>query len=271
MKIEHRNPEASALRRLFQEQWDYLTQLIDQFQVQQERERRQKTVEMETVEAVVEGTNTRMRLVSNYKKKLRASVRVLLDYVDGLVARLPLPIEASSERFNTDPQLNAFFVNRAHIPDVFGRSHELRKFFSASQNNDLTHAHTILFMARKEKNILGMGMVGDTIMRDVKQTTVSFTDHQVEAPCASEEEVKKALKRLLFDSFVTYVKYHLIRSQLEDAGKSREAVSRPKEGSEGSIPELKNPEIYLRELSVFLDNPQDLLKLEKNYSIFLHL
>lgn len=264
MNIDHRNPEATGLRRLFQEQWDYLTQLLDQFQVQQERTQQQRAVELETLEAVVEGTNTRMRLVGNYKKRLRGSVRALLDYVKGLVERLPLPIDASPGRFNTDPQLNAFFVNKAHVTDVFGRSRELRKFFLAPQNNQLTRAHTILFIAKKEKNILGMGMVGDTIMRDVKQTTVSFTDHQVEAPCASEEEVKKALKRLLFDSFVSYVKYYFIRNQVEDAEKSHEADNRLEEGSEASSPDLKNPEIYLRELIKLLENPQDLLKLEKN-------
>ena len=264
MPADHRKSEATGLRRLFQEQWDHLTQLIDQYQTQQREKQQQKVIESENIELVVEGTSGKMRMVASYQKQLRGSVRILLNYVENLVKQLPPPIHVSMKHINTDPQLNAFFVNQADISDTFGRCDELRKLFAAPHNNQLTQAYAILFLVKKEKTVLGMELREDIIVRDVKQTVIRFTNHNIEEPCASEEELKTVLKSLLFNSFVSYVKYYLLRLSHAESERADDADNHPIDESRESSLNLKNPEIYFRELCKILENPQDLLRLEQN-------
>ncbi len=48
-------------------------------------------------------------------------------------------------------------------------------------------------MNRKDKKIFGVEMDGEILKRDVLQTSVDFSDHQIVAPMISEEETRKEL------------------------------------------------------------------------------
>ena len=61
----------------------------------QEKESRQsrRTEILNTVERVVEGTDSRIRLVNNYNKKLQQAVVCSLEYTDDLIEQIPAAIE----------------------------------------------------------------------------------------------------------------------------------------------------------------------------------
>ena len=58
-------------------------------------------------------------------------------------------------------------------------------------------------MQRDEKKGFGLDLVGDIVRRDVPQTTVSFSDHQVLSPSATDEEARKGLKDCIYNGLVT--------------------------------------------------------------------
>ena len=265
MQTELRNKRASGLRQLFQEQWEYLSRLIDRYQTQQRERARQRLLETRQIESVVDGTNGSMRALSHYKEQLRASVRVLIDYVENLVERLPAPLHVSAGQFAADPQVKGIFARKQAIFEIFGRSDELREFFAAEENSQLQQAYAILFMQRQEKSVLGMELRGETIVRDVRQTRLNFAGHQIKTPCGSEQELRAALKTLLFDSFVAYIKYHLARlGQSQSASSPHQSAPTHDHWTRRHLQDLENPEVYLRELTRLLQNPQQLLRLERN-------
>lgn len=245
MSEERRNPESGSIRSFFQEQWGYIGKLIDSvFSKNNEYD-----ISHEIVESVVNATNSRIRIVSNYKKKLRQSVKSLLDYVELLVHVIPPPINASPDHFGEDQHLNAFFVNKEHIAETFGNSIALREYFKAPENTDNDVVYAILLMNRQEKKVLGTQHMGDMLMGDVKQTSVSFTNHIVQSPVSSEEGLRSVLKQLMFDNFIAYVKRHMAYLHYEQ---------QKKEDNKKYI----NPENYLNELCQILENPHELFGLE---------
>jgi len=248
---DRRIPETAGLRQHFQVQLERITTLVDRYASRRRSSRQRDTLEMAAVESVVKATDSRLRTVSAYRKRLRAGVRALLDYVDQLVDRLPAPIGVNQHSFLHDPRVNAFFVNKTSIRELFSRSPELQDFFSDPGNGGLEHACAIMFMARQEKEIFSSGLADGLLVRDVKQTTVSFTDHVIRYPRTSESEVRSALRQFLFERYVEYIDYQLA---LLNAALGRIA--------------LNTPSIYLDALERALDEPEELLRLE---SINIHV
>lgn len=243
MTQERRTATSAGLRTFFQEQWDFLTGLAEKISPANNSATQ---VSPEDIEAVVSGTNARIRIVGNYKKRLRKSVRALIDYVDLLAAVFPEPINASPENFSTDEHLNAFFISKKHLQETFGDSKLLREFFEG--NMGLDAAYAILLMHKREKKVLGTGQVGDMMVGDVTKTTIGFTNHHLERTAGSKDAINNELKRLLFDHYLTNIKRHMSAKQ----------------GSEDSNDpnSLANPERYLNELSRVMEKPHDLLELK---------
>ncbi len=245
MDSNRRNPETASLRLFFQVQLERITTLVDHYASRRRASLQRDSLEAAAVESVVKGTDSRLRSVSTYRKRLRAGVRALMDNVDHLVDRIPPPIEVNQHSFLHDPRVNAFFVNKASIRGLFSRSPELQDFFSDPGNSGLEHACAILFMARSEKEVFSSGLADGLLVRDVKQTTVSFTDHVISQPRVSESEVRLALRQFLFKRYVEYIDYQLA---LLNAALGRSV--------------LNSPSIYLDALERALERPEELLRLE---------
>ena len=247
MDSDRRSPETASLRHYFQVQLERITTLVDRYASRRRASRQRNSLEVAAVESVVKATDSRLRTVSTYRKRLRAGVRALLDYVDHLVDRLPPPIEVNQQSFLHDPRVNAFFVNKASIREMFSRSPELQDFFSDPGNSGLEHVCAIMFMARNEKEVFSSGLADGLLIRDVKQTTVSFTDHTISQPRASESEVRSALRQFLFERYVEYIDYQLT---LLNAALGHSV--------------LNSPSIYLDALERTFERPEELLRLETN-------
>ena len=157
----------------------------------------------ETIETVVDSTDTRIRLVRGYRKKLAKCVGSSLEYVDALVEHIPAPLDINKQTFISDPRVHAFFVSVQHMQTSFSRSSELRDFFDAPEYRDAMDSVTLLCMQRSEKKGFGLDLVDNIVRRDVPQTTVSFSDHQVFSPSATEAEARQGIKQCIFNGLVT--------------------------------------------------------------------
>ncbi|MEO5343567.1 MAG: hypothetical protein H7842_09565 [Gammaproteobacteria bacterium SHHR-1] len=254
---EQRVAEASALRRFFQEQWDTLQHLLhEQHQRQLGRQRQDQAV-AGAVESIVTGTDGRLRLASHYKQALRRSARALLGYVEELAAALPPALPVSRRRLTTDPLLRRLIRSREQIEQLFRRNPQVQQFFADPKHSQCAEVFGLLSLLRYEKTVLGSEMRGDMILREVRQTAVNFTARQLALPRPSEEEARKAVRQLMFDSAVGHVKRQILfqRESLSQEQK-RQARLHPEQS-------LNNPEVYLHLLTGLLANPQRLLQMKR--------
>jgi hypothetical protein len=158
----------------------------------------------QAVEHVVDETSARLRAVPGYARRLRDPVVTALRAVDRMVETIPDTLPCCRATYRSDPRVNAFFVNYTGLQEVFSQSGEVRDLFDGNARADQCFA--LLCMHRDENRQLGMGMDGDVLRRDVLQTTVSFTDHQLVSPGLDEADARCALKCCIFNNLVAHIR-----------------------------------------------------------------
>jgi len=156
-----------------------------------------------TVERVIDGTDSRIRLVSGYRSKLQDVIRSSLAYADELVEQIPGGIEVNRHTFVTDPYVNAYFANVTDMRAIFSHSSEIKDFMEGYGDNDAMECCALLCMEMSEKTVLGVELSGDILRKDVRQVAVNFSDHRIYSPAPREPETRQGLKQCLFDGLVT--------------------------------------------------------------------
>jgi hypothetical protein len=139
----------------------------------------------DTIEAVVDAVEPRVRLHSRYREKLDECVRHSIAHLR-TIGREPLePVLLTRAAWASDPRVNAFFGAADDVAGCLGRSAELRSFFDRPANASVQEAFALLGMKKEERSVLGMELKGDAVQRDVAQVQVSFSGHRVVAPSAT--------------------------------------------------------------------------------------
>lgn len=156
------------------------------------------------VDHVVDETDSRLRALPGYSRRLKGPVATTFRYVDALVEDLPGAVRCSRSTFAEDSRVNAFFVNPGHLQEVFSRSAQVLDLLESRPEADECWA--FLCMRKEERRQLGMSLVGDAVHRDVMQTAVSFTDHRVIAPGASEAEARRSLKCCIVNGLLRHIR-----------------------------------------------------------------
>jgi len=176
--------------------------------------RRSKTAAvLNTVESVVDGTDSKIRLVPGYKKKLQDIILSSLEFADDLVNRIPQAIEVSDRTFVSDPYVNAFFTNITDLQSVFSHSSEIQDYLEAVHYEN-AGCCALLCMRRTEKTVMGMELSGNMLKRDVRQVAVSFSDHRIYSPASCESDTREGLRNCLFQGLVTNALEHIMSLRL---------------------------------------------------------
>ena len=168
---------------------------------------------LHTVENVVDGTDSRIRLVPGYRKKLQHLIPSALEFSDDLVNQIPKAIEVSGRNFTSDPYVNAFFTNITDLQSVFSHSSEIQDYLEDTPGDD-AGCCALLCMRRTEKTVMGMELSGSMLKKDVLQVAVSFSDHRIYSPAPSERETREGLKTCLFQGLVTNALERIVKLQL---------------------------------------------------------
>jgi len=168
---------------------------------------------LNTLESVVDGTDSKIRLVPGYKKKLQGSIHYSLEFADDLVNQIPMAVEVSSSTFTSDPYVNAFFTNVTDLQSIFSHSSEVQDYMEGCHDNN-ARCCALLCMHREEKTVMGMELSGNMMKKDVMQTAVSFSDHRVYSPAPSETETREGLKNCLFQGLVTNALERIVQLRL---------------------------------------------------------
>ncbi|MCW8956967.1 MAG: hypothetical protein OQL09_08795 [Gammaproteobacteria bacterium] len=256
--MNKRNTEASILREFFQEQIDYLQRLLDARQQDKLRQKQEKAELVQAIESLIEGTDSRLRLIGSYQKMLRNSTGELLNHIQSLVSAMPPPLEINRTSLITNHQVSRLFANYEAVQRLFAQSQDIKDFFNSEQYRDCDEVYALLFMNMREKNILGADIENDMVVRDVQQTHINFYGHQLISARTNEEEVRQAMKQTLFESVIKYLKIQIThqRHQLSDEEKIKHANN----------PDLNinNPEVYIKMLCQQLSKPTTLIGLQGN-------
>lgn len=147
------------------------------------------------IEMIVETVEPRVRLRAGYQQKLTGCVRATIAYLRS-IGKTPLePVLLTRANWNEDARLNAFFARAEDVPAVLGRSKELRSFFDDPANAEVEEAFALLGMRKEEKTIFAPSFEDGTLKQDVAQTAVSFSDHRLIAPSATEEQTRLEVGR----------------------------------------------------------------------------
>ena len=175
----------------------------------------------QAVEHVIDAISPRLRAVPGYGRRLREPVAIALHGVNELVESMTAIHSYHRAGYACDPQVNAFFVNYADLQALFSQSAEIRRLFAAAPAVDQCFA--LLCMYRKERRQLGMALDGDLLRRDVVQTRVNFTDHQLVSPGRDEADARCALKCCIFNNLLSQLRLQAADAQTRAAELARRA------------------------------------------------
>lgn len=181
----------------------------------EEREfRRARTIQLRgTIEQVVDATDRRIRSLAGYTRTLQYPVQGALQFIEALVQQIPGAIEISRNTFVSNPYVNAFFVNLEDVHAILARSPEIRDFVGENSERPPC-CYALLCMHRSEKTVLGTMLVGDVLKRDVRQTAINFSDHQIYAATTNEAQTRASLRQCLFEGLVDSALQRIVRNKL---------------------------------------------------------
>jgi len=174
-------------------------------------ERLSDEMSLRAIDKAVSLTNPSLKLVPAYQERLSRGASISVRYIRDLVLSLPPAIKISAANWASEPALRAFFATADDIPTTLGRSNSLRTLFDKFPGLD--EAYFILVMRYSEQRVLGMSLQGDVIQRDVAQTTVGFSEHQVRICGHEDSEIRRLLGAQAYE--------YLVAQALSEIGEER--------------------------------------------------
>jgi hypothetical protein len=147
--------------------------------------------------ARIASTIPQLKLARQYDTRLAPAIRATLDYAREIVAALPAPRDADANAWSNDPYIHAFFATCDDVEHAFGRSHELREWFD--EHIDCGEVYAVLGMDMAERSVLGVAQQEGRTRTDVRQTTVSFSDHRVRIFGRTEADLHDEIVRRIVD------------------------------------------------------------------------
>lgn len=259
MTANRRTPEAASLRSFFNEQIRHLRDLLDNVLVADPEP--VADAELQVVEDFVDTANKKLRVVHGYAEQLRSHVCQLYRHVLAVAEQIPPPIELSQAALHSEPLINALFVDHRDMERLLHLPGEIEAYIRQHSDLQVPTLYALLTANKTEKSILGIGMLGDMLVRDLPQQTINFYDHQLHAPCEGSEALAAGINHFMFQQVVM-----LIQKKL--AARMAVEVQWPSDKTyQARVNSLANPEVYLHELMAQLEKPEQLLRIEKNHLI----
>ena len=253
-----RTLEASSLRLFFDDQLEHLQNLVSSLSEHIQAKEQQTKEDRLMIESFVDASNSKMRAVDDYADRLRVYVKMLYCHVLEIAEQIPSPIDLNQDALRTNPLVNALFVCNKDIEQLLNKDAEVDAYLRDHKEDDAV-IYALLTANKQEKLTLGVGMLGDHVIRDVPQQVINFSAHQVHAPCANSTELSTALKKYLFDRTVTLIKQEMTSRMIN-------APHNPMGDFYASrVNSLANPDVYLNTLIDYMENPVNLLSIEKSH------
>ncbi|MEN8131858.1 MAG: hypothetical protein ABFS45_17070 [Pseudomonadota bacterium] len=242
----------------FQKLWEHLLLQLEKHRFEKFRERHELKRICGAVEAIVQGTDARLRGVCSYQKQLHECACKLLHHIEDLVDSMPPSVLVDSTTLVSDPLVRTLFSDDETTQRLLIRNRDIRTYFNAVDHANRDELFALLLLHHKEKTILGTEMRGEMIVREVRQTTFCFYGHRLVGFSASEEAVRTEMMITLFECVLRYIKSQYIELKRDLLKQQNNyLLNHPEEN-------INNPEVYIKLLIQQLNFPKQLVKLTEN-------
>jgi ABC-type transporter Mla subunit MlaD len=167
----------------------------------------------DAIERVVDASEPRIRLVGDYADKLVDAVETALNHCEKLTRQLPPALTLGARVWATDARVNAFFATVADLRTTLSQNPPVREFFE--QRGQPEECFALMLMVKRETETFGPALEGEMLVREVRRTVVSFSDHRLYFPAASEAELRRDLRQrmLLFLAGRAQERLHEMRTR----------------------------------------------------------
>lgn len=249
MNSERRSNHATGLREFFDDQLQYLQDLLN-------GQQQSSTVDTSSrdIEHFVDVANSKLRIVRGYADKLRSQVSALQQHVLTIVEQIPPVVELSHQAFVNDALVNALFAVANDIDRLLVIGSDVEGF--CRRHLQASPLYALMSARKAERNVFGVGLLGEMLVRDLPQQTVNFFGHTLHAPCADSDALYAALNTFLLDQVITLLKQDLTARSLAQTLKSNA------HSYQACINSLANPDRYLEALLEAMQQPEKLLTVE---------
>ena len=172
----------------------------EQTRIRNAEQRRHENEIKQTVERVVEQVNPRLRAVGSYRKKLFPVVERAREYVEELTLRVPGPIPVDRESWSNQPLVNTLFGSVDRMRWVLSGPAVRRYLKEHPVGGD---CYAIIAAFPDVSGRLGVEMVSGIMRKDMRQSVLSFSEHEVAVVGGSEAEVREDLQGVALDLLVS--------------------------------------------------------------------
>jgi len=195
------------------------------------RRRDRNALMARAVDAVVAGTDPRIRAVGGYRKKLRPAIKTSIRYVQDAVDRIPGPFTLAASHYGNDPTIHACFSSVDDLQSLLAQNKQVQQLFREARGGQAQWVYAFMAMQRREKSVFAPAMVNDRLRQDVAQTLVSYANRSIIAPADSGHRARRQLMRSAF--------LDLTASAMETLGKLQRRSGARAVGAEIERPRLQ--------------------------------
>jgi len=163
------------------------------------------------IERAVDLANPRIRGLNGYRRLLREPIARCLDYSEELARRVPGPVRLNRQTWAEDPLLNSLFGDPSRIRWAVS-STDCRDYMgkTALMTGD---CYAILLALPVFRHQLGIELNGETLQRDIAQTTLSFDNIEVILAAGNPETVRAKTAGAIMDALVEFAAQEIGRQQ----------------------------------------------------------
>jgi len=187
-----RKKSKRSIRQFFEEQ----IKILDVKQLwwlrYKQRGKRREQVD-ESIELLVNQTNKRIKIIANYRKKLRKSVAVLDSYILSLVDQVIDEMVLTTEAYPHNALLQAMFFEEKLC----------HQFFSVNRATQASDALQHIFIATPHyKEVFMPAIEGETVIQDARKLVLNFKHKRIIESLPIIDGNKKKLKSRLYEFFL---------------------------------------------------------------------
>lgn len=215
----------------------------------------------QAVETTIDKTDSRLRAVSNYQRKLRPAVLEALLHARELIRQIPGPVEVNRSSYAHHPVVHSLFGSADQIGEVFSLSAEAQAYRKAAWSSGNDYLFGLLLMTLNQRNRPGFVLKGDVVQGDVMQRIAYFSDHALVKVGGSEDEVRTALRERALEKMFLEYKRRVAEHTRRDNELRREQARLRRESTQAAQKQLAEVERELQALSQYLLHLDDHLEL----------
>lgn len=149
-------------------------------------------------ERLVDQFEPELRNQPEYYERLAPVVEQIRDYSNTLIKQIPTPTRIDTEQWSNDPLVNALFAQPSALRETIS-SPMVHNWLQANPEEQAPELFGLLLAKPKERTQLGVELRQDRVQRDVKQTILSFIEHEIVAVDTDFDRLRRGLERPIAD------------------------------------------------------------------------